>query len=387
MSEAFEKVDQLLREATEAQDPPGAVLLVGEGGNIRHLTAQGQASVALAARGKGKETRPAVEASPMKTDTLFDVASITKAIVSVMLMRLQDAGKLSLDDPVSKYFTHYQWGDKAKVTLRHLTSHTAGLRAWQPYYEEARTWANREKRRFDSDPSVRRVIFALAEAEPLLHAPEQIELYSDLGYILLTHCIELVTDSLLDDALEQTVTGPLGIAGAMMFRRLDKEHADKDRSIAATLDCPWRNAVLRGAVHDDNAYVMRGVSAHAGVFATAEALFTLTERVAACWRGEDDFIKQATAQAFLKRQKITEKGSRTVGGWDSPAPQGSMAGTKFGPETVGHLGFTGCSQWMDLQSRRNVILLTNRIHPTLDKEEGIKHLRPAVHDAVHGALG
>lgn len=372
MSDAFQPIDDLLRAAAERRDPPGAVALIGCGGQIRHHAAYGKAALV-----------PSEE--EMKAETLFDVASLTKPFAaSLVAMRLIDAGKIALEDPVSKFFTHYQWGDKGKVRVKHLLTNTSGLKAWHPFFQETRVWSDRDKVKFEADSPVRKVMFALVEAEPLRSPPEQVELYSDLGYILLTGCLEKAGGAPLDELFKTLVSEPLGLSGDLQFRPLNVKHADEGRSIASTLECPWRKRVLRGQVHDDNAYVMRGVSGHAGLFATAEALFRAGERLAACRRGEDQFVKPETAKAFLRRHGLVEKGTWAYG-WDTPSPQGSTAGAKFGPETFGHNGFTGCSFWMDLPRRRTVVLLTNRIHPKIDKE-GIKELRPKFHDLANEAL-
>ena len=154
--------------------------------------------------------------------------------------------------------------------------------------------------------------------------------------------------------------------------------------IAPTERCPWRNRVLCGEVHDDNAYAMGGVAGHAGMFGTAADIDRLASRLRACWRGEDDFMPREVVREFWTRDPTVE-GSTWALGWDTPSPTNSTAGTRIGPNSVGHLGFTGTSLWIDLERDAHVILLTNRVHPQRDNDR-IRDVRPRVHDATLEAL-
>jgi CubicO group peptidase (beta-lactamase class C family) len=154
--------------------------------------------------------------------------------------------------------------------------------------------------------------------------------------------------------------------------------------IAATERCPWRKRVLCGEVHDDNAYAMGGVAGHAGLFAAARDVDTLLCRLKACWAGSDDFLPPALVREFWTRD-ATIPSSTWALGWDTPAATGSAAGSQFSANTIGHLGFTGTSCWMDLDRDRHVILLSNRVHPSRDNN-AIKEFRPMIHDLINQAL-
>jgi CubicO group peptidase (beta-lactamase class C family) len=155
--------------------------------------------------------------------------------------------------------------------------------------------------------------------------------------------------------------------------------------IAPTEHCPWRKRVLCGEVHDDNAYAMGGVAGHAGLFASATDVHALATRLRACHRGEDDFVPPELMRLFWTRAGLVP-GSTWALGWDTPSPGGSSAGSGFGPEAVGHLGFTGTSLWIDLARDLHVIFLTNRVHPHRENDR-IREFRPRVHDAVMEVVG
>jgi CubicO group peptidase (beta-lactamase class C family) len=154
---------------------------------------------------------------------------------------------------------------------------------------------------------------------------------------------------------------------------------------AATEDCPWRGRVLRGVVHDDNAYALGGYSGHAGLFGTVLDCYAVVNLLREHYRGlREDYLKASTVRAFFTRQDIVI-GSTWALGWDTPSKTGSSAGRYFSQKSVGHLGFTGTSLWMDLEKDVIVILLTNRVHPARANEE-IKAFRPQLHDAIMKAL-
>ena len=155
---------------------------------------------------------------------------------------------------------------------------------------------------------------------------------------------------------------------------------------AATEDCPWRNRVIQGEVYDENAYALGGYSGHAGLFGTAEEVHTIANLLREHYfEKRDDYLEPETVREFFSRDNIVE-GATYALGWDTPSPQDSSSGKYFSPNTVGHLGFTGTSIWMDLERDMIVILLTNRIHPTKDNEK-IQTFRPRLHDLVMEEFG
>ena len=153
--------------------------------------------------------------------------------------------------------------------------------------------------------------------------------------------------------------------------------------IAPTERCSWRKKVLCGEVHDDNAYAMGGVSGHAGLFAPAKDLDNILCRLKDCYHDRNQIIPASILCEFWTRDQT--RGSTWCLGWDTPSAVGSSSGTGFSPHSVGHLGFTGTSVWLDLEHDRHVILLSNRVHPNRDNDL-IKNFRPLIHDLIIKAL-
>lgn len=142
---------------------------------------------------------------------------------------------------------------------------------------------------------------------------------------------------------------------------------------------------MRGFVHDENAYAMGGIAGHAGLFSTSGEVFTLCATLFAHYHGKrSDLVEPSVVREFFTRQE-DPKGSTWALGWDTPSPRGSAAGRYFSANSVGHLGFTGTSVWMDFDEDMIVVFLTNRVHPTRDNNR-IKAFRPYLHDAVARCL-
>jgi len=157
-----------------------------------------------------------------------------------------------------------------------------------------------------------------------------------------------------------------------------------EEMIAPTENCPWRKKILCGEVHDDNAYAMGGVAGHAGLFSSARDIHALLARLSQCLQGKDNFLPQSLLREFLSRNDLVNDANFALG-WDTPSAAKSSSGTLFSNRSVGHLGFTGCSIWWDLEKNCHVVLLTNRVHPSR-KNEKIKEFRPRVHDLIMKAL-
>ena len=154
-----------------------------------------------------------------------------------------------------------------------------------------------------------------------------------------------------------------------------------EHSFASTEDCPWRNKVIQGEVHDENAHALGGYSGHAGLFGTVDEVYGIVNLLRGHYLGErQDYLRPETVRDFFARQDRV-KGSTWALGWDTPSPEGSSSGRFFSKNSVGHLGFTGTSVWMDLERDAIVILLTNRIHPTRANMR-IREFRPKLHDLI-----
>jgi CubicO group peptidase (beta-lactamase class C family) len=345
---------------------PGAQVLVAAGEQVVWHEAMGHAAL-----------EP--EAARMEAATFIDVASLTKALVTATCAaRLVSTGRLQLDDVLGAFLPAPH--EKTGLSVRRLLSHAAGFPIYVPYFRElVGRFAE-----FRDLPyaALRSEIVGRVLAEPLVAAPGATQQYSDLDFMLLGEVVARAARQDLDAFFAAEIAGPLGLGAH--FRRLPAEPVRGSR-YAATEHCPWRGEVLQGAVHDDHAYLMGGVAGHAGLFATAADVFALTRAWVRAYQGrEGGPLSPAAARTFLARQSPNPTLTWALG-WDTPTPGESTSGSHFSPRSVGHLGFTGASMWIDLDRDLTVILLTNRIHP-LRSNLGIKPFRPVFHDRVMEGL-
>jgi len=349
----MKQVESLMRQAVDDGVFPGGVLLVSTAGAVVFFEAYGYADIF--ARRK------------MKRDTVFDLASLTKPLATTLaVMQLISKGKLELDSELSSLLPRFKNTDKSRIIVRHLLRHDSGLPDYRPYYENLR----------ELPPTRRKTALQdLLVNEPLRHPVGKQTLYSDLGFMILGWIVEQVSGKRLDCFVSEEIYGPLGLD--LFF--VDIGAGRRAAEFAATEQCPWRRILLDGNVHDDNAYVVGGVDGHAGLFGTAEAVHRLLMVLLSDFqdRSEARIFNKELLKVFLQRQE----GKRRALGFDTPALTDSSCGQYFSKRTVGHLGFTGTSFWMDLERSVMVILLTNRVHPSRENNL-IKEFRPKLHDAV-----
>jgi CubicO group peptidase (beta-lactamase class C family) len=228
----------------------------------------------------------------------------------------------------------------------------------------------------------------LAAREPLEYAPGTRAVYSDLGFILLGWLLERTAGTRLDVQFGSEVAGRLGLQSTSFVSLADAEARARllgDRSVAATQLCPERRRLVLGEVDDLNAVAMGGIAGHAGLFSTAADLSAIAAALTAAWRGGGSFVDPEVVRTFWTPSNVP--GSTWRLGWDGPARQGSQAGSRISPAAVGHLGFTGCSLWIDPARETWIVLLSNRVHPSVPTDDRFRLFRPAVHDAALDALG
>lgn len=334
----FEAVVAYLRSQVDSAFP-GAVIAVGKHDRVLLLAAVGHYGID--------------DPRPVTPETVYDLASLTKVIgLTTACMMLNGEGKLDLDAPVQRYVPAFRGPNKERVTVRHLLTHSSGLPAWRPLYTETTT---------------RATAFALADTTALLRQPGDTFVYSDLGAMVLTQAVEAITGQRLDAYLDAREFQPLG----MTSTRFLPPPAWRDR-IAPT-ERSQDGTIIRGTVHDENAWRLGGVSGHAGLFSTAGDL----TRFAQWLLGQRSYLE------WTRRQNVPPGSSRALG-WDTPS-ENSSAGTKLDPRAFGHTGFTGTSIWFDPDKDFFIILLTNRVNPTRENNR-IGRVRPRVADLVVDAL-
>jgi CubicO group peptidase (beta-lactamase class C family) len=367
----FEPVRRLCQDAVAREVAPGFVVLVASGGRVQFHEAFGWRQIVP-------------RQLPAFPDTVYDVASLTKAIVtSVLAMKEVERGTLALDELVRTRLPEFEGDERAGVTVRQLLSHSSGLPAHRPYWRQVANAA-----------SERWAISLAAAREPLEYRPGTLSIYSDLGFILLGWLLERASELRLDALAERDVFRPLGVTSATFVNLADCDARARllaERSVAATQQSAERGHLALGEVDDANAYAMGGISGHAGLFADAGAVSAVASALVAAWRGAPvapggaPLVAREVLREFWSPASVP--GSTWRLGWDGPAARDSQAGTRLSRAAVGHLGFTGCSLWIDPERETWIVLLANRVHPTVPQHERFRVFRPALHDAVLEALG
>lgn len=370
------RVDRALDKAIADAEIPGAVVLASmprEGEWIEHCSVRGAAVV-----------RP--ERIPMTRETVFDLASLTKPLATTTLvLHLVHDGALDLDAPVAKVLPAFAERDKEAVTPRHLLAHASGLRPWRALHEVLLERERKTGERWLATPAGRELVIDRVVRSGLVHEPCKAAVYGDLDFIALGAVVEAVTHRRLDDVFGERVAAPLGLRDTF-FLPLE-EGAELApalrRRIAATENCPWRERILWGEVHDPNAWAMGGVAGHAGLFASADDVMRYGRLLLDVWHGRSDVLPAELLRAFTTRQELPP-GSDWALGWDTPTEGQSSSGRYFSARSVGHLGFTGTSLWIDLEREAVVVMLTNRVHQVAKKSRF--ELRPQVHDLLMEAF-
>jgi len=352
----FEAVEDAMHEAVERGVFPGAVLLVREGERVFYLRAFGE-----------RQVEP--HHAPMQEGTIFDLSSLTKPLATgVAIMLLVRDGKLHPDDRVTRFLHNFGVYGKTHVTMRHLLNHSSGLPAWRPYYKEILQIERKgEKVNFLGSDAAKEYVYQQISRERPESPAGAKTVYSDLGFMLLGMHLEARTVEFLEVMFQTQIAQPLGV-GVGFF---------------PSGECAPTEDDLRGKVHDENARALGGVAGHAGLFGHARDVAAIARALLGAWAGESACFAPEIVRRFWSPSEVP--GSTWCLGWDRPSPSGSSAGERWPRAGVGHLGFTGCSLWLDPPRGRGVVLLSNRVHPTRANER-IKEFRPRLHDAVVRAL-
>ena len=372
----FTEVERAFESAVASGVFPGAVLLVNKDGQVAYHRAFGHRSL-----------EP--EKTPLKDDTIYDVSSLTKPLATTTaFLMLARERKILITDRVTRVFHNFGVHGKTGVTFRHLLTHTSGLPAWKPYFKDVLKTEKAGRVNFLCSRGAKEFVYDLVHREKPDREAGKEAVYSDLNFILLGEAIENATGVTLDRYCQDKIFKPLGLRSTSFVDislLRTRRFVPVAEMIAPTERCAWRGKILCGEVSDENAYAMGGVGGHAGLFSSARDLDVLVSKLRDCYLGKDSFLPQALMQEAFTRDRSVARTTRALG-WDTPSPEGSQAGTRFSSHTVGHLGFTGTSVWMDLEKNVHVILLTNRVHPTRENER-IKDFRPRIHDLVMEAVG
>ncbi len=351
----FAGVTALLATAAAQGAFPGAVYGVLHRGAVVALEAVGRFTFA--------ESSARVE-----RETSFDLASLTKVMATTaMTMLLWQRGRLDLDALLGELLPGFVIGAgdrrRLQVTLRMVLAHATGLPGYAPFFETCSTPAE----------VLRAALRLPLTAEPGTHAE-----YSDPGFILLGKALEVLAREGMERFCAREIFAPLG----MRETRYRPAVAERSAIPPTEDDRTFRRRVVQGEVHDENCYVLGGVSGHAGLFAPALDVLRFAEAMLAPLRpGAGDTLFSAEAvRLFTHRAEMVQGSSRALG-WDMPSGSPSSSGTRFSSASFGHLGYTGTSLWIDPVRDVAVVLLTNRTFPTRENR-GIQSVRPMFHDEV-----
>lgn len=364
-----ENISSFLAERIAAGDFPSAVYVVGSGERVLLADALGQA------------VRSDDQSFPATLKTIYDLASLTKPLVTGLLCaRRIERGELDLDEAVAGRLPEFNLEDKRRITLRQLLTHTSGLPAWRPLYI---TTGGERARALQSIAS-----------EPLEAAPGTHVRYSDLGFITLGLLLERMANAPLAEIARREIFEPLKLEHTFMnpARALQASMAacemgnHYERQMCAEMQgnvaVNWREHLIWGEVHDGNAYFLGGAAGHAGLFSTARE----TLRISAQFLPRHtQLLKPDTCALFRTNMTRGLEEARSLA-WALAETKDSTAGPKLSPDSFGHLGFTGTSCWIDAARDRTFILLTNRTHARPLPFVNINSVRRQFHTLASAAL-
>jgi CubicO group peptidase (beta-lactamase class C family) len=311
-------------------------------------------------------------ADPVTPDTAFDIASITKVVATTAAsMLLYQRGVLELDTLLGELLPGFvvgrSPGELARhVKMRHLLAHNSGLPGYVELFRTSQT----------PDALFRACLQLPLEAEPGARAE-----YSDLGFILLGKALEVLTRQPLDAFVEDEITKPLGLSSTLF----NPPNSVRPLIPPTEDDTTLRQRIIQGEAQDEHAWVLKGVAGHAGLFSNVPDLLRFSQEILDAFGSDSTsptLFTKDTINLFAERQG--PEGSSRALGWDTPS-EGSSAGSHFSAYSIGHLGFSGCSLWIDLDASIAAVLLTNRTWPDRQNQL-IRQVRPAFHNAVRASL-
>jgi uncharacterized protein YbbC (DUF1343 family)/CubicO group peptidase (beta-lactamase class C family) len=327
----FGAVDAVINAAIQDGSVPGAVLVVGHDGSVIYRKAYGARAL---------EPRREV----MTLDTIFDVASLTKVIVTTTaVMQLVEKGKVRLNDPVAKYLPEFAQNGKDDITVRQLLTHYSGL---EPDLDLKVAWMGKQ------------TAYAMALAETPEDPPGSKFSYSDVNFIVLGELIERLSGETLDEYATRHIVAPLKMVHTRYLPPLARRAGWIEKIAPTQYD--ENEHMLRGVVHDPSARRMGGVAGHAGLFSTGDDLAKFAQ---ALLNGGDGILSAMSVEKMTRPEQPPSAPVLRGFGWDIDSPFSSNRGDLLPVGGYGHTGFTGTSMWIDPTTRTYIILLTNAVHP------------------------
>lgn len=340
------EISEYLESRIIAGDFPSAVYLLGEREEIAAAGAVGKAVV-----------EP--EAIAATADTIYDLASLTKVLVTTLIIaRMIERGAIGLDDAIGRFFPEFAAAAARDVTVRNLLTHNSGFRNWLPFYLLT---DRREK------------IPAVIAAEPETHPRGSKVVYSDLNFLLLTFLIERTYGKRIGSIANDEILGPLGLRDTFFNPPIDLRPRiaaselgnayEKNTCAELGFDVgsrpeAFRESMIWGEVHDGNCWFMGGESGHAGLFSTAVEILRMARQFLP---KQSELLEAGTCAMFRANYTQGLNEARSVG-FQLAATPDSSASPALAADSYGHLGFTGTSVWIEPGTERIFVLLTNRTH-------------------------
>ncbi|HEY9117763.1 MAG TPA: serine hydrolase, partial [Roseivirga sp.] len=388
--DSLRKIDKIIDEAIELKATPGAQLLIARKGKVVYQ------------KNYGYQTYD--EKKPIDDHTIYDIASVTKvAATTQILMRLYDEKKVDINKPIGYYLDELKGTNKEHLLIRNILTHQAGLKPYIPFWEktvdkgtlntdyfsDARGPSHNYRiQEYNLPISLSDSIWQWTVNSELRELPKKKKtydyLYSDLGYTLIFRLVEYIIQEPVEAYLNREFYQPLGMSRTMYLPREKGFYAD----VAPTeVDAYFRNTIVCGDVHDQNATLMGGIAGHAGLFSNANDLAILLQMNLQMGSYADkQYFNDWTIPIFTSAQTME---NRRGLGWDKP-----ITGTDEGPtskyssaSTFGHTGFTGAAIWVDPAEELVFVFLCNRTYPDSENFKLIeKNVRTRIQDIVYQSI-
>lgn len=308
----------------------------------------------------------------LKKDHFFDLASLTKPLSTVLiLLAFFEKKTITPNTELGEIFERCP-EETRRIAIVQLMSHSSGLVAHREFFHRLLNIPMEERKKW----LLERILYEKIEIER-----QEKGCYSDLGFILLGFVLEKISGIKLDELAQSLIYSPLGLENSLFFPGLKPVEG---RTYVDTEKCLWDKIELSGSVHDDNCRALGGICGHAGLFGTLSGVMRLCETLLDQWIGRGQH--PAYSNDILRWALSKEKNSNWTMGFDTVSKNGSSSGHYFSKESIGHLGFTGTSFWIDPKRQCIAVLLTNRVCYGRDNWK-IREARPEIHDMLARVLG
>lgn len=353
-----EKISELLNNCITAGDFPSAVYLVAEKGEIRFTDALG-----LAVK------TPEIEI-PAKLETVYDLASLTKVLATgLLLAKLIELDEIKLNDFVGSFFNGFNTTEKRRLTILDLLAHVSGFLAWKPFY----FLLQKSNQLYDNALDPKPEVLSAIQMSDLQDAPRERVRYSDFNFLALGFLLEQIFNANLEEIASKEIVAPLKLAKTYFNPNIERAEIaacefgneyEKQTCLNMNFDVngfAWRKHLIWGEVHDGNCYFLNGVSGHAGLFSTAAEVFKIALQFLP---NSTALLKPETCKLFKTNFTRNLNEARSFA-FELAETKDSTASNALAKNSFGHLGFTGTSLWIEPDTERIFILLTNRTHRPL----------------------